>query len=1304
VTSPRRSIDSFTKSAALCLGLAALLLGLSAVPASAAPSFGVQVIRDETIFPEYPVIHHGDQRTDYTVKVTNNAPASFEVGAELYCNGIEEIEENTVGQPKSWNPTSFDASDFTIEWRRNGVAIPGTGGTAPASLTYTAAAADAGKVIQCLVKGTNTIAATKYASQPGAVIDPAPAAAPPAPSNPKVGTARPAVTGSGAGMRTCSTAAMNWAGSPSFTFQWLANGEEIPDATGSTYTPVAGDAGKNIQCMVLGTNAGGTLVGISGGSPVNVEGAPNLGENDMPEVGTNVTSGPVTVELELPGGLETFARRITPASITSTDSGIPPTTTNGWSCSTQPATGVQPAKATCTRSDVLVSGASYPQIVVQAALGDDAPDLAVAKATVSGGGAPTVSTTNEFTFAPFKGFGIEAFDAGVEDETENPYTQAGGHPFVAKAFFVFNGKRSFNFFPGNPGYRLKQIDAVKTIRTDTPRGFVGNALAINERCPTMEDVFNNTCPPESLVGGLKLHLGEGALLEGMRIFAVEPEFGRPAQFAFTTPNKGIYVFYPTLRADDGYAITFESAPGPVNLGAPAAVDVTLCGFGANLGPTGGFASCRKATDANANPKPLITNPTRCVGDPPQVTLHANSWQNPDIFVSETVTDPMPTDCEAVPFEPTMEFKPTSKQADSPTGLDIELEMPTEGLESPTGISQSNLKKAKVIFPEGMGINAAAGHGLGACAADQVKLKTNDPISCPDSSKIGTIEIETPIIQETLKGAIYIAKQGEVDGALIGLYLVFESKKDGIIIKLPGTVKPDPVTGQLVSTFDESVEAPFSRVAIKFAQGPRSPLITPPKCGRYEITAEFTPWSVEDFENPDPADLVTDTSSFEVTEGPNGAPCPDGALKPKLQAGTTNPQAGAHTGFAMSISREDGSERINGLELSLPPGILGKLKGIPYCPDASIQNARDRSDAGEGVDEIASPSCPEASRLGSVSAGAGAGPSPLYVDTGKAYLAGPYKGAPLSLVVIAPAVAGPLDLGTVVVRNQLRIDRRTAQITAIADPVPTILHGVLLDLRDVRLRIDRPNFILNPTNCAEMSFSGQISGEKGSRAPVSERFQLAGCENLGFKPKLSIHLKGGTKRGDHPSLLAVLKARPGDANIARAAVTLPRSAFLDQAHIRTICTRVQFAGASCPPGAIYGNVEATTPLLEETLKGNVILRSSDNKLPDLVGTLNGIATVDVVGRIDSVRGGIRNTFDLVPDAPVDTFTLRMQGGKKGLVVNSQNLCAKVNRATVRFTAQNGLQYNYRPPVIADGCKKARKGAKGKKRSKRGGGEA
>lgn len=298
-----------------------------------------------------------------------------------------------------------------------------------------------------------------------------------------------------------------------------------------------------------------------------------------------------------------------------------------------------------------------------------------------------------------------------------------------------------------------------------------------------------------------------------------------------------------------------------------------------------------------------------------------------------------------------------------------------------------------------------------------------------------------------------------------------------------------------------------------------------------------------------------------------------------------------------------------------------------------------------------------------------------------------------MVAITPAVAGPFDLGNVVIRSALEIDPLTARITAVSDPLPRLIEGVPLRIRDVRIDLDRPNWAQNPTSCEAMSVDVTVHGSGGAVSKPSNRYQLGGCERLGFKPRLSIRLLGGTRRGAHPSLLATLKTRPGDANIARAAVTLPRSAFLDQAHIRTICTRVQYAQDACPKAATYGFAKAETPLLDDPIAGEVILRSSDNKLPDLVGRLRGVANIEAVGRIDSVNGGIRNTFDIIPDAPFDAFTLRMQGGSKGLVINSQNLCATTNRATVKFTAQNGRRYNYRPVVIAAKCKKAKKAKRG-----------
>ncbi|HEX5762691.1 MAG TPA: hypothetical protein VFY04_06175 [Solirubrobacterales bacterium] len=1003
-------------------------------------------------------------------------------------------------------------------------------------------------------------------------------------------------------------------------------------------------------------------------------------------VGDSPTAGAAAVTVELPSGSQSFAFMGTGGT------GGP-----GWTCSAQPAAGAMPARAVCQRSDALSAGNSYQPLRVAIGLGADAPDPSTIQATVEGGGAATASATDQLTFEPLRPFEILAFETAVENVDASDFQQAGGHPHRASTSFKFPLFRNVD---GGGAQGYSPVERVKNIIVDVPRGFVGNALAIPDGpdadedpdlCPGLEDVLADTCPVFSLVGGIDPDVLGG--LQDLPIYAIEPEFGVPAQFAFKEKeSRTTYTFVPKLRASDNYAISFEASPTPVHPSLRGVSEVTLCDFGATKRPDTRFLACRESSDPLANDVPLVTVPTRCTGQLPTSTLTVDTWENPGTFHSRQTTDPLPEGCEKVPFEPDVDLSTTGGQADSPTGLDVELRMPTDGLEDPDGIAQATLKRTRIHFPEGMAINPSAGHGLQSCSAEQVKLETNLPISCPGASKVGTIEIETPLIQETLKGATYVARQSDAPpGALIGLYLVFESAKDGIIIKIAGGVKPDPVTGQLVATFDELPEQPFSSVTMHFPQGPRASLLAPPRCGTYEIKAEFVPWTIEDLDNPTAAETVTRRSSFQVTEGPGGMPCPDGRLAPSLDAGTTNPMAGQTSPFLLRLTREDGTQRFAGLDLKTPPGLTAYLKGIPYCSDAALASISTAVETGQA--QIDNPSCPAASLVGSASAGAGAGPNPFYVETGKVYLAGPYKGAPLSLAIVTPAVAGPLDLGNVVVRTALYVDPVTAQITAVSDPIPTILHGLLLDIRDIRVSIDRPNFTLNPTNCEPMSVQATVKGDKGQSALLANRFQVDGCRNLGFKPRISLSLKGGTKRADHPALKAVLRPRPGDANVQRAAVTLPRSAFLDQAHIRTICTRVQWAEDNCPKAAIYGRAEAVTPLLDEPLSGPVYLRSSDNLLPDLVADLRGPAhlpiKVEASFRTDSIKGGIRSTIDLAPDAPVTKFVLQMQGGKKGLVVNSQNLCAKTNRANARLRAQNGRMLNFRPKVVALNCAKQRK---------------
>ena len=407
---------------------------------------------------------------------------------------------------------------------------------------------------------------------------------------------------------------------------------------------------------------------------------------------------------------------------------------------------------------------------------------------------------------------------------------------------------------------------------------------------------------------------------------------------------------------------------------------------------------------------------------------------------------------------------------------------------------------------------------------------------------------------------------------------------------------------------------------------------------------------------------------------------------------------------MHLRRGDATQQFSALTVSPPPGLVGKLAGTAICPESALAQAATKS----GAQEKANPSCPASSAVGTVTAGAGAGPAPYYAK-GTAYMAGPYKGAPLSIAIITPATAGPFDLGTVVTRTALYVDPKTAKITAVSDPLPTILKGIPLDVRTIDLALDKPNFTLNGTSCEPDAVTGQLTTTLGSLMPLQSRFQLAECTSLGFKPALGLRLKGGTRRGKHPALTATLQPKAGDADIAAVSVALPHSEFLDQAHIGTVCTRVQFAADACPAASIYGTATVTSPLFDYALSGNVYLRSSNNKLPDLVPDLRGPSfqpiRVEASGRTDSFKRGLRNTFDYVPDAPFTKFTLSLFGGKKGLLQNSTNICKEVNRATVKYTAHNGDTYAARPALKAK-CRKGRKGgrkhkgAKGHKSAHRG----
>ena len=724
----------------------------------------------------------------------------------------------------------------------------------------------------------------------------------------------------------------------------------------------------------------------------------------------------------------------------------------------------------------------------------------------------------------------------------------------------------------------------------------------------------------------------------------------------------------------------------------------------------------KSCPAGVPPRPFLTMPRSCEG-PLATEWEADSWLHPGEWVggsSLTHDEAIPPNprgmsgCGKLAFNPSTKALPSSASAESASGLDFEIDVADEGLKNPEGIAKADISAVRLALPTGVTANPSAAEGLGVCAKAQFEAESLESRSCPDAAKLGTIEAETPLLEEhPVKGSLYLAQQDDpstgAKGAenpfdsLLALYMIVRDEELGIFIKLPVEVEPDPESGQLISTVTGIPPFPLSHVNVHMRSGPRAPLITPPTCGAYATEATLTPSSG--------AAPLKSTSTFTIDSGPGGGPCPAAGappFDPGFEAGSRSNTAGRYSPFSMRLTRKDGEGELTRFSATLPPGVVGKIAGVGKCADSAIEAAKSKT----GRQEQAAPSCPASSKVGDIIAGAGVGAALTYVP-GSLYLSGPYNGAPLSVAAIVPAVAGPFDVGAVVTRVALDLNPRTAEVEvdgSRSDPIPHILEGLPLVVRDIRVDTDRPDFTLNPTSCAKESTRAQIFGSGAdlfsaaddTLAAPSSPFQASSCASLGLSPKLAFKLKGGTRRGDHPAFRATYTPRPGDANLEDLTVRLPRSAFLDQGHIRTICTRVQFAADACPPAARYGYIKAFTPLLDEPLQGPVWLRSSDHNLPDLVFDLRGLVDVEVATRIDSKGGGIRASIEGAPDAPLSKVLLTMQGGKKGLIVNSRNLCAKRSKANVRFAGHNGRALGAKPVM---GARCGGKGSASKRHQRR-----
>lgn len=935
-----------------------------------------------------------------------------------------------------------------------------------------------------------------------------------------------------------------------------------------------------------------------------------------------------------------------------------------------------------------------------------ASGVLIPKANVSGGGTKAVSIESPtevsavpppFDFLP----GTNGLDSLLTNADGSPTTQAGSHPNQLTINLGFPTEHT------EPG-TTKSAGHIRDVTTDLPRGFVVNPTATPVRCTEVEFLSGGGakpgCPNGSQIGIVTVmtELGTGPVFVISHLYNMVPPAGAPAMVAFNALESiGVFIHLAgRVRSDGDYGLSADAQDVLARTGNPVlSVHAQLWGdpSGASHDEIRGECRAEAKLDCSVPPQktPLMSMPSACSG-PLATTAHIDSWEEPGVFhersalSADLAGNPVGVSgCSLLEFKPTLTLRPDTRVAQTPTGVNADLHVPQH--EDKEELATSNLKDTVVTFPAGLALNPSAAGGLGACTPEQIGLRTEvgeTPIRfsdarprCPEDSKIGSAEVKTPLLDHPLPGAVYVAQPYRNPfGTLLGVYVVVDDPADGIVAKLAGRTEIiDPQSGQLQTTFSENPELPFEDFRVSLFGGPRAALRTPSTCGTFTTTSIETPWSGNA--------AVPTSDSFIVNQGANEKPCVKSeAEMPNdldFAAGTATPLAGSYSPFLGRLRRADGTQELRELNLSLPPGLSGRLAGIPSCSAAALDAAAAKS----GTQELQSPSCPAASQIGEVTVGAGAGSQPYYTGA-KIYLAGAYNGAPVSAAIITPAVAGPFDLGTVVTRAALYVDPVTAQITVKSDPIPRELQGIQLQVRDVLVNMVRPEFTLNPTNCDPMAIKGGAISALGSIAPLSERFQVGGCNGLNYGPKLTLRLHGGTKRGSHPKLRAVLTTKPGEANTARASVALPRSEFLENAHIQTVCTRVQFAAEQCPTKSIYGHARAITPLLDEPLEGPVYLRSSSHKLPDLVAALKGSPSrpikIELDGRIDSVNGGIRSTFDLVPDQPVSKFVLSMQGGKKGLLVNSRDLCAGMNRAAAKFDGQNGKVHDF-APLLRNDCK-------------------
>ena len=932
--------------------------------------------------------------------------------------------------------------------------------------------------------------------------------------------------------------------------------------------------------------------------------------------------------------------------------------------------------------------------------------------------APAASAS--FGFKP----GKEGFSVSVVADGGKAAQDAGSHPYQWSMHLGF--KEAGGFPEGD----------LRDLRIDTPQGMLLNPSAV-EQCsqvdfhtprssPFGDTLSGESCEDRAQVGTVDVHTSYGGgKTRRFGLFNLQASPGLPAQLG-ASPYRSPVVFDVKLEPDSAgrYQLSLALSDFSQSIDVEG-LDLNLWGIPWNASHDGERGDCLNEAEpsfpwAKCSTGPpteyphlaYLTLPTECLSSL-SFSATADGWQGGSGSATaqnlNSLGNPAPLSaCANLPFTPLpFGFLNTTKASTS-SGYDFRLSADQEGLIKPTILMASPARRVVVHLPRGVTVNPSVGAGLIGCTPAQYAAETafnGQGGGCPNGSKIGDFRVRTPLFKDVFgkdffDGAIYLAQpRNNPFGSLVAVYLVAKLPHRGMIVKLAGQIDPNPTDGTITATFEGLPQLPYTELELNFRTGQRAFLISPPSCGEAITRTEMTPWSNE-------ATISGTPTSSDITSGIAFGPCPSGTPPFNVDAvtGGINSNVNSYTPYYVHLTRHDTDQEITSYSLILPKGITGKLAGIPFCPEASIEASRQNT----GVGEETHPSCPAASQVGRTLTGYGVGPALTYAS-GRVYLAGPYHGAPLSLVTVNSATVGPFDLGTIIIRSAFQVDPHTAQLridSSASDPIPHIIDGIPLHLREVRVYMDRYQFTHNPSSCEASRLESTMTGSGASFATsaddssvtISRHFQLLNCRTLGFKPKLGIRLRGNPRRGAYPELRASFIARgPQDSNLKRIEVEMPHAEFIAQNHIKEICTRVQFESKNCPAASVYGKAVAYTPLLDEPLRGNVYLRSSANKLPDLVADLySGAVRIVVEGRIGPTKqGGIDAFFDNLPDEPIERFVLTLRGGKHGLLTNSVDICAAPPFAAVSSLAQNNTGAEF-DTVLRGTCMKHKQKQKAKHR--------